>query len=118
MVARSVAIRLKPKMVAEFTRIVEKEVLPMLRKQKGFRDEITLVLPEGLQIVAISFWENEEDANAYSRVTYAQVLQVLNRVLGGAPEIHVFDVANSTVHQIAARGEVSNGERVFAGGIA
>jgi hypothetical protein len=103
MVARSVSIRLKPNSVAEFTRIVEQDILPLLRGQKGFQDEITLVLPEGLQIVGISLWDAQEDANAYSRRGYPQVLKSLEKVLGGPPEVHVFEVSNSTFHKIGAR---------------
>src|ERR1035438_10454180 len=35
------SLRLKPNTLSEFTRIFDKEVIPMLRKQSGFRDEIT-----------------------------------------------------------------------------
>ena len=100
MVARSVSIRLKPNCVAEFTQIVERDILPVLREQRGFQDEITLVLPEGLQIVGISLWDSEEDANTYGRGVYPQVLKALAKVIGGPPEVHVFQVANSTFHKI------------------
>jgi heme-degrading monooxygenase HmoA len=100
MVARSVSFRLKPNCVAEFTRIVESHILPLMREQKGFQDEITLVPPEGLHVVGISLWDSEEDANAYSRKAYPQVLKALEKVIGGAPEVHVFQVANSTFHKI------------------
>jgi heme-degrading monooxygenase HmoA len=103
MVARSVSLRLKPNSVAEFTRIVEQEILPLLRDQKGFQDEITLVLPEGLQVVGISLWDGQDDANAYARRVYPQVLKALEKVIGGPPEIHVFEVSNSTFHKIGAR---------------
>ena len=43
MFARKVYMHLKPNSVAEFTQRLEKDVLPLLRKQKGFQDEITLV---------------------------------------------------------------------------
>jgi heme-degrading monooxygenase HmoA len=103
MVARSVSIRLKPNSVAEFTQIVEQDILPLLREQKGFQDEITLVLPEGLQVVGISLWDSDEDANAYSRAVYPRVLKALGNVVGGPPEVHVFEVSNSTFHKIGAR---------------
>jgi heme-degrading monooxygenase HmoA len=101
MVARSVSIRLKPNCVADFTQVVERDILPLLREQPGFQDEITLVLPEGLQIVGISLWDSEEDANRYSRGIYPQVLKALEKVIGGPPEVHVFQVANSTFHKIS-----------------
>ena len=40
MFARSVSIRLKTNSVAEFTRLIEKDALPLLRRQKGFHDEL------------------------------------------------------------------------------
>ena len=102
MFARSVTIRLKPNRVAEFTQIVETEILPLLRQQKGFQDEITLLLPEGLQAVGISLWDHQEDADSYSKTVYPEVLKALEGVAGGIPEVHTFLVANSTFHKIAA----------------
>jgi len=43
MFARRVYMHLKPNAVAELTQKLEKDVLPLLRKQKGFQDEITFV---------------------------------------------------------------------------
>ena len=54
MFARSVSIRLKTNGVAEFTRLIENAALPVLRKQKGFQDELTFVVPGGREAVAIS----------------------------------------------------------------
>jgi hypothetical protein len=43
MFARKVHMHLKPNSIAEFTQRLEKDILPLLRKQKGFQDEITFV---------------------------------------------------------------------------
>jgi hypothetical protein len=75
----------------------------MLRKQKGFRDEITLVAPERNDAVAISFWDKKEDAEAYNRETYPEILKTLSKVVDGTPKVESFEVANSTSHQIAAK---------------
>jgi hypothetical protein len=45
MFARSVFIRLKSNMLYEYNRAFENDTLPLLRKQKGFQDEITLSNP-------------------------------------------------------------------------
>ena len=45
MFVRNVSINLKPNTLTEFMRTMEKEVIPLLRKQKGFQDEITLSVP-------------------------------------------------------------------------
>ncbi len=47
MFARTVNLRMKPNSVAAFTQTMEQEVVPLLRKQKGFQDEITFVVPGG-----------------------------------------------------------------------
>ena len=102
MFARSVSIRLKPNSVAEFTGLIEKEALPLLRKQKGFKDEITLVAPGGADAVAISLWDQKQNADAYNRDAYPGLLKTLARVVEGTPQVHTYEVANSTFHKMAA----------------
>jgi hypothetical protein len=87
----------------EFTRTLENEVIPVLRKQKGFKDEITLVAPERNDAVAISFWDRKEDAEVYNREKYPDILKTLSKVVEGTPKVESFEVANSTSHQIAAK---------------
>jgi len=67
MYTRNVSMKLKANSAQEFTRTIENEVIPVLRKQKGFKDEITLVAPERNDALAISFWDKKEDAEAYNR---------------------------------------------------
>jgi hypothetical protein len=102
MFARSVSIRLKPNSVAEFTRLIENETLPLLRKQKGFQDEITLVIPGGAEAVGISLWDQKENAEAYSRDAYPGLLKALGKVVEGTPQVRTYEVSNSTFHKIAA----------------
>src|SRR5512145_368307 len=104
MYARNVSINLKPNSASEFTRTFEKDILPMLRKQDGFKDEITFVAADGKDALAISLWDRKESAEQYSRDTYPQVLKGLARVVEGTPEVHAYEVANSTFHKIAAQG--------------
>lgn len=103
MFARSVSIRLKPNSVAEFTQMIEKETLPLLRKQKGFQDEITFVVPGETDAVGISLWDQKENADAYSRDAYPGVLKALGKVIEGTPQVRTYEVSNSTFHKIAAR---------------
>jgi hypothetical protein len=102
MFARSVSIRLKPNSVGQFTQMIEQDALPLLRKQKGFQDEITLVAPNGAEAVAISMWDKKENAEAYSRDAYPGLLKTLSRVVEGTPQVHTYEVVNSTSHKIAA----------------
>jgi hypothetical protein len=102
MFARNVTMRLKPNSVPEFTRTFENDVLPLLRKQTGFQDELTLVIPGGAEVVGISMWEKKENAETYERGTYQQVLKALSKVVEGTPRVQTYEVCNSTFHKIAA----------------
>jgi hypothetical protein len=100
---RIVTMRLKPNSANEFSQTIEKKILPILRKQKGFRDELTFLAPGGLEAVGVSFWESREQADAYNSGSYPQVLRELTQLLDGTPHVQTYEVANSTVHNIAAR---------------
>ncbi|MFZ0770509.1 MAG: hypothetical protein WCA49_02945 [Candidatus Sulfotelmatobacter sp.] len=99
MFARNVSIHLKSNMLSDYTRTFEKDVLPLLRKQNGFKDEITLAGPGGVDVTAISLWENKNDADAYNTNTYPQVFKTLARFIEGTPQVHTFDVVTSTLQQ-------------------
>ena len=107
MFARHVSLHLKPNSVREFTDTIDKEVTPLLRKQKGFQDEITFVASSGTEAVGISLWDQKENAEAYNRGTYPQVLKALAKVVEGTAEIKTYEVANSTFHKIAARASAA-----------
>jgi hypothetical protein len=102
MFARNVSIHLKPNTLSDYTRTFENEVLPLLRKQNGFKDEITLAGPGGLDVTAISVWDNKANAEAYNTKTYPEVLKTLARVIDGTPKVQTGEVVNSTFHKIAA----------------
>jgi heme-degrading monooxygenase HmoA len=103
MYARNVTMHLKPNTAPEFTRTLEVDVLPLLRKQTGFKDEITFVAESGDEVLAISLWESKENAEAYGRNTYPAVLQTLAKVVEGTPEVDAYQVSNSTFHKIASK---------------
>jgi hypothetical protein len=94
-------MELKPNSVAEFTQLLEKDVIPMLRKQHGFKDEIAFVPTDGKEAIAISLWEKKENAETYNRATYPDVLKTLAKVVVGTPQVHTLEVTNSTFHKVA-----------------
>ena len=101
MYARNVALHLKPNMLSDFTNTFDCSVLPILRKQKGFQDEITFAIPGGTDVVAISLWDTKENAEAYNTAGYPEVLKSLDKVLDGTPKVRVSDVISSTLHRAA-----------------
>ena len=103
MFARSVSFHLKPGRAAEFTQLLDKDIIPVLRKQKGFQDEIAFVTPGGTDAVGISVWDLKENAETYARGAYSAVLKALEQVVEGTPRVQTYEVSNSTFHKIAAR---------------
>jgi|SRR5690348_6850195 len=101
MFARNVSIHLKSNMLSDFTQTFEKDILPLLRKQKGFRDEITMSNPSSLDVIAISLWETRTDAEAYNTKTYPEVLKTFARVIDGTPKVQTFETVTSTFHKVA-----------------
>jgi heme-degrading monooxygenase HmoA len=102
MFARKVSVRLKPDAAGPFLQKMENEIIPLLRKQKGFLDEVTLISQSGKEIYAYSFWESSDDAEAYERTTFREVTNLLSGLIDGTVRIHTYMVANSTFHKIAA----------------
>jgi hypothetical protein len=102
MYARNVTMKLKPNSAVEFASLVENEIIPLLRKQKGFREEISFVSPERNEAMAISFWDKQSHAESYNHVAYLDVLRILSKVVEAMPRIKTFEVSNSTSHEFAA----------------
>ena len=98
--ARQVTVQIKPGSQASYTQTMEKEIIPLLRKQHGFKDELSFV--SGSKVVAISLWDQKDQAEAYDRLMYPQVVKALASVVEGTPHVEPFEVSNSTWLKIAA----------------
>ena len=103
MFIRNVTMKLKANTAPEFNRLLENEILPLLRKQPGFRDEITFVAPERSEVVAISFWETKENCETYNRTGYPEILKIVAKVVEGTPKVENFELVSSTLHKLAAK---------------
>lgn len=100
MFARNISFQLKSNMLSDYARTLENEILPLLRKQKGFKDEITLSNPSNQNAIAISLWDSKADAEGYNTNTYPQVLKTLGKFIDGTPKVHTFEAA-TTFHNVA-----------------
>ena len=106
MFARSVSFHLKPGRAADFSQIVDTDIIPVLRKQKGFQDEIVFVAPGGADAVGISIWDSKENAEAYARGAYRGVLKTLEPAVIATSEVKTYEVTTSTFHTLADRAAV------------
>jgi hypothetical protein len=96
MFGRQVTMNLKANAATELTRIAESKIIPILRRQKGFRDETIFIAGDGTQAIANSFWETAEDAEAYSETGYPEVLRTLANTIEGIPTVRTFNFVIST----------------------
>jgi hypothetical protein len=103
MFARIVSFSLRPGRAAEFRQLLDQNVIPLLSKQTGFQDEISLVAPSGGEAMGLSVWDVKENAETYGRGAYADVLKLLEPVVEGTPVVQTYQVSNSTLHTIPAR---------------
>jgi hypothetical protein len=67
---------------------------------------MTFVAPDGREAIGISLWEQKENADTYSRDAYPQVLKAMGKVVEGTPQVHSYEVSNSTFHKVAAHAAV------------
>jgi quinol monooxygenase YgiN len=115
MFARNVSIRLKPGKLNEFTRTFDKEVLSILRKQPGFRDEIIFTSPGETELTAISLWDSKAEADAYNASAYPKVLQAVHAMLDGTPKVHNLNVTSSTMqHAGSGSGKAASASSATA----
>jgi len=102
MYARLVTTHLKPGKFDLLTRRFEEKVIPTLRKQPGFRDEVSFFDKNLGESVAISFWETEADERKYEKDAYPEIVKALSDTFEGKPEVRRFEVANATMYKIHA----------------
>ncbi len=93
--ARNVQFTVKSGKIEDFNRIYKAEVLPMLQKQNGFKQAVTLFGKSGA--LGISMWSDRTAADAYNTSTYPRVLEKLAPVIEGTPTVSSYDVGPTTL---------------------
>jgi heme-degrading monooxygenase HmoA len=111
MFARKVSARLRPNSLTEFVNLMEREILPWLRKQEGFQDLITLATGDGREVATISFWDLKGNAQAYNSSGYPEASRILEKILDGTPYVKTFNVVSSTF-QMGARARTREAENL------
>jgi heme-degrading monooxygenase HmoA len=87
----------------ELANTIHEEVVPILKKQRGFVDETVLVSDtQPNRLLGLSFWNTKKDAERYHQEQYPKIHEMLKRLLETEPVIQTFDVHTSTTHRILA----------------
>jgi heme-degrading monooxygenase HmoA len=105
MFVRNVAIQLKPNTSTEFSKIFDAEVLPLLRKQSGFQNEITYA--DNTYLNAVSIWDTKQSADTYEKNSYPQVMKLVEKFLDGTPKVRSGEVLSSTLKTTPAIDRVA-----------
>ena len=103
MFVRVLRMKLKPDGKKGIARVVDREVVPILKKFVGFAGEFTLLSSDGKEALGVTLWDREEHAQAYSREGGASVLKILANYTEGKSGLQVYDVVHSTVATVPAR---------------
>ena len=111
MFARNVSVNLRPDTLSAFLKTMENEIVPLLREQKGFQDEMTLSFPGGAEVAAVSFWDRKENAQSYDLSGYPKVLKILDKFLDRTPDVRTFEVVGSTFQKRAGRAASATSPR-------
>jgi heme-degrading monooxygenase HmoA len=103
MFARIVDFVSRPGKTRTLKETMQNKLLPILRVQPGFIDEIVLESDvEPNRVLTLSFWKTREQAESYNQETYPAVKEVLRASLEAEPLLRTFNVASSTTRNIAA----------------
>ena len=87
-IARSVRFDIAADKNEEFHTIFRNEILPTLKKQDGFKDEMLLVKDQ--HVLAISVWNDVDSARKYESATYPQLDKTLRPVMNGKATVETF----------------------------
>jgi heme-degrading monooxygenase HmoA len=87
-IARSVRFDIANGKNEEFNTLFRNEILPTLKKQAGFKDELLLVKDQ--HVLAISVWNDMDSATKYESGTYPQLDKTLRPVMSGKATVETF----------------------------
>jgi quinol monooxygenase YgiN len=94
--ARNVHFTVKNGKLDEFNRLMDAEILPLMKKEKGFCQDLTVLSRN--DGTSISVWDDRACAETYNTKTYPEVLKKLQPVLDGTPRVETCDTIHSMVH--------------------
>jgi heme-degrading monooxygenase HmoA len=97
MFARLMTLQIKENAAEEFPQVLGRQILPLLRNQRGFKEELVLVNPDKTEVTTISLWENKESAEVYAEETYPAISKLVNKYIVGNPVVKTLEVELATL---------------------
>jgi quinol monooxygenase YgiN len=94
-IVRNVKFQVKQGKLDEFTKALNNDVIPALRKHEGFNHELALV--SGDRALGMSIWKDRTSVEKYERTGYPQVLEKLSPVIEGTPTVETYELAATSL---------------------
>ena len=94
-ITRNVRVQLKEGKNKEFIQVFESQILPVLRQQTGFQDELALL--DNSRALLISFWNSRKDAETYSTTVFPKLVEKLGPMIQAPPTVETYEVAALTM---------------------
>lgn len=92
---RNVEFQVKSGKSPEFQKLFTDEVMPMLKKQDGFKHE--LAMSNGTNAVGISIWKDRSSAETYQTKVYPEILKKLTPLIDGTPRVQSYELTATTL---------------------
>ncbi len=103
MFTRVVELTSKSGKSKDLANAIDEKALPILKKQRGFVDEMVIISDaEPNHVLGISFWNSKADAEQYHREQFPKIHDSVRHLLETEPVVRTFDVHTSTTHRIEA----------------
>lgn len=101
MIARHIQVNLKPERYNEFKTLYENEILPILKRQNGFLDEVALVTEPNMdRHIVLTLWKTKMDAENYQKREFPRIMEMLKPFLTGTPNVEYFTVEHTTFRKV------------------
>ena len=92
--ARVVNVQFQQGRLDEAKHIVNESIVPVLKEQKGFKNQFLLTQQDTGKAISINLWETEADLTAFeTSPLYREVLGKLADVLAGPPAGEAYEVS-------------------------
>jgi quinol monooxygenase YgiN len=94
-IVRNVQFQVKRGKVDEFTKMLNNEVIPALKRHEGFNHEFAMV--DGDRAMGISIWKDRASVEKYVSTGYSKVLEKLSPVIEGTPKVDTYELAATSL---------------------
>jgi quinol monooxygenase YgiN len=97
-----VEFKTKPEFRDSLIKVMNDEIVPLLKKQTGFVDVISMMDETDHTIcTTFSLWNTRQDAEKYANESYTKVVDLMKSYLATMPTVRTFTVETSTFHKIS-----------------